>query len=72
MENIVRKEKIACLKQFLRYSQCFLPYMALIFHFKMHFKGGYLDFSHLVELKNIYITEIYMKKKKKTIKIINN
>ena len=26
-------------------------------------KGGYLDFSHLTELKNIYITEIYMKKK---------
>ena len=24
-------------------------------------KGGYLDFSHLIELKNIYITEIYMK-----------
>ena len=25
-------------------------------------KGGYLDFSHLTELMNIYITEIYMKK----------
>ena len=24
------------------------------------FKGGYLDFSHLTELKKIYITEIYM------------
>ena len=22
-------------------------------------KGGYLDFPHLTELKNIYITEIY-------------
>ena len=32
-------------------------------------KGGYLDFSHLTELKYIYITEIYMKK---TIQIINN
>ena len=32
-------------------------------------KGGYLDFSHLTELKNIYITEIYMKKK---IQIVNN
>ena len=32
-------------------------------------KGGYLDFSHLTELKNIYITEIYMKK---TIQIIKN
>ena len=28
-------------------------------------KGGYLDFSHLTELKNIYITEIYMKKQYK-------
>ena len=26
------------------------------------FKGGYVDFSHLTELKDIYITEIYMKK----------
>ena len=24
-------------------------------------KGGYLDFSHLTELKNIYITEIYLR-----------
>ena len=30
-------------------------------------KGGYLDFSHLTELKNIYITEIYMKKQFKSI-----
>ena len=32
-------------------------------------KSGYLDFSHLTELKNIWFTEIYMKK---TIQIINN
>ena len=32
-------------------------------------KGGYLDFSHLTELNNVYITKIYMKK---TIQIINN
>ena len=25
-------------------------------------EGGHLDFSYLTELKNIYITEIYMKK----------
>ena len=24
-------------------------------------KGRYLDFSHLTELRNIYITEIYIK-----------
>ena len=25
-------------------------------------EGGHLDFTHLIELKHIYITEIYMKK----------
>ena len=35
------------------------------------FKGGYLDFSHLIELKYIYITEIYMKKQYKS-SIIKN
>ena len=38
-----------------------------------HFiKGGYLDFSHLTELKNIYITEIYMKKQYKSPRIKNH
>ena len=35
-------------------------------------KGGYLDFSHLTELKNTYITEIYMKKKQYKSSIIMN
>ena len=35
----------------------------------LQFKGGYLDVSHLTTLKNINITDIYMKK---TIQIINN
>ena len=30
----MRKGEIACNKQFLLSSQCFLPYMVLIFHFK--------------------------------------
>ena len=30
----MRKGEIACNKQFLLLSQCFLSYMALIFHFK--------------------------------------
>ena len=34
VENIVRKGEIACNKQFLLFSQCFLPYMVLIFHLK--------------------------------------
>ena len=33
----MRKGEIACYKQFLLFSQCFLPYMVLIFHLKMHF-----------------------------------
>ena len=35
------------------------------------FKGGHLEFSHLTELKNIYITEIYMEKQYKS-SIIKN
>ena len=38
MENIVRKGEIACNKQFLLFSQCFCPYMALIFHLKCTLK----------------------------------
>ena len=38
MENIVRKGEIACNKQFLVFSQCFVPYMVLIFHFKCKLK----------------------------------
>ena len=35
------------------------------------FKGGYLDFSHVTKLKDIYITEIYMRKQYKSSKINN-
>ena len=35
-------------------------------------KGGYLDFSHLTELENIYITEIYMRKQYKSSKTKNH
>ena len=38
MENNVRKGEIACNKQFLLFSQCFLPYVTYIFLFQMHFK----------------------------------
>ena len=38
VENIVRKGEIACNKQFLLFLLCFLPYMALIFHFKYTLK----------------------------------
>ena len=34
IENPVGKGKIARYEQFLLFSQCFLPYMVLTFHFK--------------------------------------
>ena len=36
--NIVKKGEIARNKQFLLFSQCFQPYIALIFHFKYTLK----------------------------------
>ena len=38
VENIVRKGENACNKQFFLFSLYFVPYMALIFHFKCTFK----------------------------------
>ena len=38
VENIVRKVEIACNKNFLLFSQCFLQYMIIIFHFKCTLK----------------------------------
>ena len=38
VDNIVRKGKIAYYKQFLLFSQCYLPNKALIFHFKCTLK----------------------------------
>ena len=35
-------------------------------------EGGFLDFSHLTELKNIYMTEIYIKKQHKLSRIKNH
>ena len=45
MENIVRKGEIACKKQFLLFSQCFLPNMALIFYFKCTLKMSAICFN---------------------------
>ena len=35
-------------------------------------KGGHLDFSHLTELENVFITEVYMKKQYKPSMIKNH
>ena len=52
----MRNGEVACNKQFLLFSQCFLPYMVLIFHFKCILKcrlqfvsiWASLKFCHLV------------------------
>ena len=56
MENIVRKGEIACNKRFLLFTQCFLPYVVTILHFKCTLKcqlqvvsiWTILKFCHLV------------------------
>ena len=53
MENIVRKGEIACNKQFLLFSQCFLLYIVLIFHFKCTLKFCFnLDQSKILLSSN--------------------
>ena len=51
MENIVKKGEIACDKQFLLFSQYFLPYMVLIFHFKCTLQCGLRFVSIWASLK---------------------
>ena len=43
-----------------------------LYHTIPTFKGGYLNFSHLTELKNIYIIDIYMKKQYKSSRFKNH
>ena len=52
MEN-VRKGETACNKQFLLFSQCFVPYMALIFHFNSTSKCRLQFVSIWTSLKNL-------------------
>ena len=61
MEN-VRKGEIACNKQLLLFSQCFLPYMALIFHFKCTLKCRLQYVSIWINLKfcRLVMGEMYL------------
>ena len=43
-----------------------LRFYLTILSFNDPFKGDCLDFSHLTKLRNIYVTEIYMKKQCKS------
>ena len=58
VEKIVKKGEIACNKQFLLFSQCFLSYMVLTLHFKCTLKclrfvdnkrkGGNVGYQHFL------------------------
>ena len=55
--------------QFCKWRHIYMTSCKVIFscaNFARDIKGGYLDFSRLTKLKNIYITEIYMKKQYKS------
>ena len=67
VENIVGKGENTGNHHFVLF-----PLHSLFKNLLHNFKGGYLDFSHLTELKNIYITEIYMKKQYKSSRIKNH
>ena len=60
VENTVGKEEIARYEQFFLFPQCFqkacFPGASKGVIVWECVKGGYLDFSHLTELENIYIS----------------
>ena len=56
----MRKGEIACNKQFLFFSVCFLPHMALIFHFKCTLKCHLLFVSIWTSLKFYRLVMGYM------------
>ena len=69
VENTGGKGEIARDEQFLLFPQCFQTACfpgaskgVIVWEWVI---GGCLDFSHLTELKNTYITEIYVKKQYK-------
>ena len=64
VEYFVRKGEIACNKQFLLFSQCFLPCIALIFHTKCILKCCLQFVSIWTSLKFCHLVMGYNKKKK--------
>ena len=67
VENIVGKGENAELPAFSPFPTMFSKY-----YFFRVVKGGYFDFSHLIKLKYLSITEIYMKKQYKSSRIKNH
>ena len=70
MENIVRKEEIACYKQFLLFSQCFLPDMALVFHFKCTLKCHLQFVSIWTSLKFCCLVMGYLFTKRENFRLV--
>ena len=58
----MRKGEIASNKQFLLFLQCFLPYMALIFHFKCMLKCRLQFVSIWTSLKFCRLVMVYLVK----------
>ena len=54
----MRKREIASNKQFLLFSQCFLPYMAFIFHFELTFKCSMQFLSIWTSLKFCRLVQV--------------
>ena len=67
VENIVRIGEIACNKQFLLLSQCFLPYMALIFQFKCTLKVVCNSLPIWTSLEFWLLTTLYKKSFENTV-----
>ena len=80
--NIFWWQRVNILISFFRYAfasfferKGFNASLAVLNQKYSSLKGGYLDFSHLTELKkniDLYITEIYMKKQCKSLIIKNH
>ena len=58
----MRKREIACIKQCLLFSQCFLPFIVIIFHFKCTLKCRLQFVSIWTSLKFCRLVMGYEKK----------
>ena len=54
----MRKGEIACNKRFLLFSQCFLPYMALTFHFKFEMSSTICFSLDQSKIRKVFVYKI--------------
>ena len=71
VKNILRKGDIACNKQFLFFSRCFLPYTILIFYFKYTLKCCLHFVSIWTRLKFCCLVMWYFCLNSVTLKLLN-